>query len=671
MAKFIDTRSSGSQLVILGESLVLPASNAATNATVTPSVSGSIRYNPTSDALEFVHNTSATWASLITPASGNGLFLSRAVDTWQKDSGGADRFRFGANASTILTSPTGGIKIAKDQAESTGSVAINASNTTASSGIVNFINNTGTTVGSIGAIDANKMYVTATGGRDINFVANAVLFNGDALATAAYVNNVVNGLNVHPSAKVGTTANITLSAPQTIDGIAVIAGDRVLVKNQTNNILNGLYIVAAGAWSRALDMDQPAEVSGASIWVDTGTVNGGTGWVGAWAGGLSSGAIGTDGIEFSQWGSWSVAGNAATISTGTLSDARLSSNVVLRNTTYSPTTDNAFDIGTSGTRYKDIFAYSFKAAATSTVASIIPNAHNTFDLGSNANRWANGYFANSVANAVTTGNVTTTADNTFDIGTSGVRFRNIYGVTVSATNGGFTTGTFGTINPTTDNSNDIGASAQRFRSIYAATLYGNAAVVGNVAVLSDNAYDVGTTASRPKTVYARTLTADAATIGNIAATADNLYSIGTTGVRFKEVNAVTFKGVATSAQYADLAERYHADAEYEPGTVLVIGGDNEVTVSTTAWDTRVAGIVSTAPAYMMNSGAGEDKTHPYVALRGRVPCKVIGPVSKGDLLVTSDLEGHAMKDSAPREGTVIGKALGDCYEISGVIEVLV
>jgi hypothetical protein len=128
---------------------------------------------------------------------------------------------------------------------------------------------------------------------------------------------------------------------------------------------------------------------------------------------------------------------------------------------------------------------------------------------------------------------------------------------------------------------------------------------------------------------------------------------------------------ASAARYADLAERYEADATYEVGTVLVIGGPKEVTVTTTFADTRVAGIVSKNPAYMMNSEAGSDETHPYIALKGRVPCKVVGYIEKGDLLVTSSHAGYACTGKSVFGGSIIGKALGSQSEGFGVIEVLV
>jgi len=140
-------------------------------------------------------------------------------------------------------------------------------------------------------------------------------------------------------------------------------------------------------------------------------------------------------------------------------------------------------------------------------------------------------------------------------------------------------------------------------------------------------------------------------------------------------NAVTaslFNGVASSARYADLAERYEADAVYEPGTVVVLGGKKEVTIDGTHANTAVAGIVSKNPAYMMNSDAGTDETHPYIALKGRVMCKVAGRINKGDLLVTSVYPGYATRWSyTDHPCAVIGKALGTQSEGFGVIEVLV
>ena len=131
-------------------------------------------------------------------------------------------------------------------------------------------------------------------------------------------------------------------------------------------------------------------------------------------------------------------------------------------------------------------------------------------------------------------------------------------------------------------------------------------------------------------------------------------------------------GTATAAQYSDLAERYASDAVYEAGTVMSFGGANEVTKSTEMYDTKVAGVVSTNPAHLMNAEAGTNETHPAVALTGRVPCKVMGTVRKGDLMVTSAQPGVAMSADERVPGTIIGKAIQDYTDGGiGVIEILV
>jgi hypothetical protein len=157
--------------------------------------------------------------------------------------------------------------------------------------------------------------------------------------------------------------------------------------------------------------------------------------------------------------------------------------------------------------------------------------------------------------------------------------------------------------------------------------------------------------------------------GNIVnANANGVGNIGSTGTRFNQIFAL-----ASSAQYADLAEKYTADADYPPGTVVEFGGTNELTVTTASHSTQVAGVISTNPAYTMNDGLVGKHTA-MVALTGRVPCLVLGPIAKGDRLVASATAGHAQRlDPAQYEpGCIIGKAL-EHYDAPhpGTIEVAV
>ncbi len=126
--------------------------------------------------------------------------------------------------------------------------------------------------------------------------------------------------------------------------------------------------------------------------------------------------------------------------------------------------------------------------------------------------------------------------------------------------------------------------------------------------------------------------------GSILPTSGNLtQDLGSGTTWWNNVYADTFRGTAITAQYADLAEIYKADNTYEYGTVVVFGGDQEITVTSEFADHRVAGVISQNPAYLMNSEANGLP----VALRGRVPVRVTGPVAKGDLLVTSTTPGYA------------------------------
>jgi len=131
---------------------------------------------------------------------------------------------------------------------------------------------------------------------------------------------------------------------------------------------------------------------------------------------------------------------------------------------------------------------------------------------------------------------------------------------------------------------------------------------------------------------------------------------------------------ATAARYSDLAERYESDTVLEAGDVVKLGGSKEITLTEEAGDTEVLGVISTDPALMMNSAAGPDTTHPYVAMVGRVPCKVKGPVNKFERVIASDIAGVAMRISGNEElgGMIIGRALVEkTTEAEELIEVVV
>ena len=153
--------------------------------------------------------------------------------------------------------------------------------------------------------------------------------------------------------------------------------------------------------------------------------------------------------------------------------------------------------------------------------------------------------------------------------------------------------------------------------------------------------------------------------GNVVPFTSNTYTLGTNTLWW----SLTYSK-AVQAQYADLAEIYTSDQSYTPGTVVVFGGEAEVTQSHSPNDPRIAGVISTEPAYLMNS----KENGVAVALQGRVPCRVLGPVSKGDRVVSSHIAGvaQALDPLHYQPGCIIGKALQaiDSTDIS-IIEVVV
>tara|TARA_B100002019_G_C21273149_1_gene603602 strand:- start:4244 stop:5752 length:1509 start_codon:yes stop_codon:yes gene_type:complete len=194
------------------------------------------------------------------------------------------------------------------------------------------------------------------------------------------------------------------------------------------------------------------------------------------------------------------------------------------------------------------------------------------------------------------------------------------------------------------NVTNIGSTTHGFGTVYATTFSGSAT--------SSQTLDVGGTGRAAST----------------SSTANTIAARNSSGDLYAQV----FHGIATQAQYADLAEKYKADKDYEPGTVLIFGGEEEVTECKAFCDIRLAGVVSTEPAHLMNDSIDGVA----IALKGRVPCKVEGPVKKGDIIVTGPTPGVATgltKDSSmPNSLCVVGKSLEDSDD-SGIrlIEVAV
>ena len=309
-------------------------------------------------------------------------------------------------------------------------------------------------------------------------------------------------------------------------------------------------------------------------------------------------------------------------------------------------------------------------------SGLLQNGNSNVSITSNSNVSIAVAGFNKLVLTSTGANITGTANisgnaNVGNLGTSGLitATGNITGsqVITTVTNG---TAPF-VVTSTTQVANLFVATANVAYSVAGANVTGavayattaNAVAGGNVSGQVGNALVAGTvyTAAQANITSVGTLTG--LTLANAA-----IISVGSnTNVGTFTGNFSLSAGSRLNATYADLAEYYEADARYEAGTVLAFGGDKEVTLSEDG-TTRVAGVVSTNPAYVMNSLC-RGQYIVALALQGRVPCKVRGTIRKGDMLISGG-NGYARVSNSPNMGTVIGKALEN-FEGEGIIEVAV
>ena len=244
--------------------LVVPAGTTGQRGS---STNGNFRYNTTTATFEGYAN--GAWGAVIT---GSGV-TSIATGT-------------GLTGGPITSTGTISIDVTGVSAATYGSslvvpvIAVNAQGQITSA--------TNTTINAV-TLTTGTISTTPSGSTDI--------------ANKSYVDTVAQGLDTKASVVAGTTVNITLSGTQTVDGVVLVAADRVLVKNQTASADNGLYLCAAGAWTRTTDMNTWAQVPGAYVFVETGTTLADTGWV------CTSDAGGTIGVTAITWAQFSGAGS--------------------------------------------------------------------------------------------------------------------------------------------------------------------------------------------------------------------------------------------------------------------------------------------------------------------------------------------------------------------------
>lgn len=339
-----------------------------------------------------------------------------------------------------------------------------------------------------------------------------------------------------------------------------------------------------------------------------------------------------------------------------------------------PSSTSAIDLGSSSNKFRTIFlSGNLNVDGTTTLSAsgvnsnILPATNNTFDLGSDAVRWKD-IFAQGDINFAG-GDLITTAATTNLVNTNATTL-NFAGAATTLI-AGATTGSAIHRNPThifgaadtsaTPTASTIRATDASGTDIAGANLSiraGRSTGSGAGGTLIFQTANAGITGSSLNSAITRMAIDTAVNVtANILPTANITYNLGSTSLRFANI-----WGLSSSAQYADLAERYEADAVYDVGTVVVFGGEKEITITSIQGDVSVAGVVSENPAYIMND-TSDSNLFPPIALRGKVKVKCIGKVSKGDLLITSEVPSYAISVQKNDLGNaVFAKAISDKTE---------
>ena len=661
---------------VAGANVSGEVSNAATaNAVAGANVSGTVALASVAGTVSGAAQANITSLGTLTGLGVNGTITASAITAntgvFTGDAGGLSNV-VGANVTgTVSSATTAGTVTTAAQPNITSvgtlSSVTTSGNVDTTANVVtdDIIGKTGgVTITAIGTDQPISLVTTGTGSVDVNSARITELATPTAAtdaATKAYVDSVAEGLHVHESCEVATTgtltsitggtitydngtagvgATLTTSSGNfdTIDGQSFSNGERILVKDESTAANNGIYVkTSSTVLTRADDFDTPTEMAGGDFtFVSTGTQYNDTGWVMTDA----VATVGTDPVTFVQFS------GAGTFTAGaglTLTGSEFSiTNTAVSAASYGNGTHNAtFTVNSRGqlTAAANVAITANAEALTGTTlnSSVVDSSLTsvgTIDTGV----WqgtAIGAAYVSTLNQNTTGYAATVSSaaqpNITSVGT-------LTGLTVSSTISGSINGS--------------AASATTAGTVTTAA-QPNITSVGTLSSLTASGQIQG------GSLRSTTLTTGSnSTAGSV--TGDWTLTAGSTW----------------NATYADLAEKYTADSDYEPGTVVVFGGEAELSVTGQHATHTVAGIVTTNPAQVYNAEctAGEGEFVVELALIGRVPCKVIGPIEKGDLIVTSEQAGFGCKGDPDniKPGSVIGKAISSFNDgLDGVVEVLV
>lgn len=370
-----------------------PAAAAFTTASASSGFTGNLSGNVTGNVTgNLTGNVTGNVTGNITAGTGSSTLNNLTI------TGTLDMSSGTAGTITGLSEPTAASEAAtKNYVDTNDALKLNLSGGTMSGAIAmgsNKITGLGTPTASGDATtktyvdSADALKLNLSGGTMSGAIAmgtNKITGLGDPssnqdAATKAYVDSVAQGLDAKASVKAATTGNITLSSPQTIDGVALIAGDRVLVKDQTSAAQNGIYVVASGTWTRVTDADTWAELVSAFTFVEQGTVNGNNGFLCTVAAGGSLDSTAVTWVQFSGAGQidaglgFTKTGNQLNI--GTASATRIvvnADNIDLATTgiiagTYKSLTIDAYGRATAGSNPTSLSGYGITDAYTKTEA---------------------------------------------------------------------------------------------------------------------------------------------------------------------------------------------------------------------------------------------------------------------------------------------------------------
>ena len=281
-----------------------------------------------------------------------------------------------------------------------------------------------------------------------------------------------------------------------------------------------------------------------------------------------------------------------------------------------------------------------------------------------------------------TADIIPVSNETQNLGSSpSLRYNNVYAKTINAaalnlsgSTQSSSAASFGAITtsgdflPASDLAYKIGSSTARWTAVFATSLTSdNGVSIGSngIRLNTGTAQDIGTSSNPFATLYAGQWTGSTfyTSTSKLGIQNGAVVNLADATNYFQNGYINTLYGTATQAKYSDLAERYASDAHYPPGTVIKIGGAYEITQETDELSEDVFGVISSNPAHLMNEAAGTNATHPPVALSGRVPVLVKGPVTKGQRLVSAgDGKARAAAEGEYNHFNVLGRALADKYE---------